>query len=107
MSLLLHATTLHPDLPIFSKTQPAPERPPRPITYFVDPTAPPVEEDESYDLYPESEALPYPRAGNGIVLPPELEDLSILIDDDTSTFSHVWDWRRNELYGRNNYTGVR
>ncbi|KAL9613178.1 MAG: hypothetical protein Q9167_002255 [Letrouitia subvulpina] len=107
VSLLLHATTLHPDLPIFSKVPPAPERPPRPITHFIDPTAPPVEEDESYDLYPESEVLPYPKAGNGIVLPPEFEDLSILIDDDTATFSHVWDWTRNELYGRNNYTGVR
>ncbi|KAI4215320.1 MAG: hypothetical protein LQ351_002220 [Letrouitia transgressa] len=90
-----------------SVVEPAAERPPRPITYFVDPTAPPVEEDESYDLYPESEALLYPKAGNGIVLPPELEDLSILIDDDTSTFSHVWDWRRSELYGRYNYNGVR
>ncbi|KAL8740775.1 MAG: hypothetical protein Q9190_006552, partial [Brigantiaea leucoxantha] len=102
VSLLLHATTLHPDLPVFSATRPTVERPPRPITHFIDPTAPPVEEDESYDLYPESEVLPYPKAGNGIVLPPELEDLELLIDDDFAVFSHVWDWSRNELYRRNN-----
>ena len=40
--------------------------------------------------YPESEHLPYPRAGNGIVLPPEGDDLDILVDEDVVTYSHSW-----------------
>lgn len=35
------------------------------------------------------EDLPYPKAGNGIVLPPESEDMEWLIDDDYETFSHT------------------
>lgn len=40
--------------------------------------------DTGYD-----EDLPYPKAGNGIVLPPEREDMAWLIDDDYETFSHT------------------
>ena len=35
------------------------------------------------------EDLPYPKAGNGILLPPEREDMEWLIDDDYQTFSHT------------------
>lgn len=35
------------------------------------------------------EDLPYPKPGNGIVLPPESEDMEWLIDDDYETFSHT------------------
>lgn len=35
------------------------------------------------------EDLPYPKAGNGIVLPPESEDMEWLLDDDYETFSHT------------------
>ncbi|KAL9595063.1 MAG: hypothetical protein Q9179_005137 [Wetmoreana sp. 5 TL-2023] len=48
VSLLLHATVLHPDLPVFATPQggPAPERVKRPVTHFVDPTAMGEEEGE-------------------------------------------------------------
>ena len=35
------------------------------------------------------EPLPYPKMGNGLVLPPELDDLDFMVDDG-STFSHSW-----------------
>ena len=47
------------------------------------------EEVEVYE-YIEPEPLPYPKAGNGIVLPPEEEDLGLLIDEDIVTYSHLW-----------------
>ncbi|KAI4180952.1 MAG: hypothetical protein L6R41_006909 [Letrouitia leprolyta] len=97
VSLLLHATVLHPDLPIFATPfgGPLPEKPKRPITYFVDPTAPVVEEED--DLYPDSEVLPYPKAGNGVPLPLEKDCLELLIDEDVGVYSHVWDWREKGL----------
>lgn len=55
-------------------------------------------DDDSYDLYSESDPLPYPKAGNGIPLPPEEDDLAFLIDDDVVTFSHCWNWDRHELF---------
>ncbi|KAL8922860.1 MAG: hypothetical protein Q9172_003400 [Xanthocarpia lactea] len=97
VSLLLHATVLHPNLPIFATASggPLPERRKRPITHFVDPTAPVEEEEE--DLYPESEPLPYPKAGNGVPLPSESESLALLIDEDVGVYSHVWDWDKKGL----------
>ena len=89
VSLLLHASTLHPDLPIF--------RPPVPVIVEPQPTRPPNHhiiqvEDEEVEVYEyiEPEPLPYPKAGNGIVLPPEEEDLGLLIDEDIVTYSHLW-----------------
>ncbi|KAL8758490.1 MAG: hypothetical protein Q9199_001470 [Rusavskia elegans] len=98
VSLLLHASVLHPDLPIFATPSggPLPERPRRPITHFVDPTAPPAEEEED-EMYPESEYLPYPKAGNGVPLPSESESLALLIDEDVGVYSHVWDWDKRGL----------
>ncbi|KAL8770539.1 MAG: hypothetical protein Q9209_003795 [Squamulea sp. 1 TL-2023] len=97
LSLLLHATVLHPDLPIFATPSggPLPERRKRPITHFVDPTAPVEEEDD--DLYPESEPLPYPKPGNGVPLPSEGDNLALLIDEDVGVYSHVWDWDKTDL----------
>ncbi|KAI4246191.1 MAG: hypothetical protein L6R40_002144 [Gallowayella cf. fulva] len=94
VSLLLHATILHPDLPIFATPSggPLPERPKRPVTQSVDPTAPIDEDEEEDDLYPESELLPYPKAGNGVRLPSESKDLALLIDEDVGVYSHTWDW---------------
>lgn len=90
VSLLLHANTLHPDLPIF--------RPPVPIIIEPQPTRPlnhhlmQVDGEEEVEVYEyiEPEPLPYPKAGNGIVLPPEEEDLGLLIDEDIVTYSHLW-----------------
>ncbi|KAL8807122.1 MAG: hypothetical protein Q9223_004454 [Gallowayella weberi] len=97
VSLLLHATVLHPDLPIFATSSggPLPERPKRPVTHFVDPTAPAEEEED--DLYPESDPLPYPKAGNGVPIPSESENLALLIDEDVGVYSHVWDWDKRGL----------
>ncbi|KAL8650806.1 MAG: hypothetical protein Q9226_004985 [Calogaya cf. arnoldii] len=96
VSLLLHASVLHPDLPIFATPSggPLPERPKRPITHFVDPTAPPVEEEEEDETFFE---LPYPKAGNGVPLPSESESLALLIDEDVGVYSHVWDWDKKGL----------
>lgn len=58
--------------------------------------------DDTYELYSETDPLPYPRAGNGVRLPPESDDLSLLIDDDVQTFSHVRHWERSELFGKEN-----
>ncbi len=60
-----------------------------------------AEEEEIYDLYPASGPLPYPKAGNGVPLPREKDDLAFLIDDDAITFSHVWSWNRRDLFGEN------
>ncbi|KAL2043930.1 hypothetical protein N7G274_003450 [Stereocaulon virgatum] len=90
VSLLLHASTLHEDLPIF---RPAPLAP---VPIIVEPQPmrpghpPQLEEEESYEVYIEPEPLPYPKPGNGIVLPPEDDDLSLLIDEDIVTYSHLW-----------------
>ncbi|KAL8778335.1 MAG: hypothetical protein Q9213_007465 [Squamulea squamosa] len=97
VSLLLHGTVLHPELPIFATPSggPLPERRKRPITHFVDPTVPIDEEDD--DLYPESEPLPYPKPGNGVPLPSEGDNLALLIDEDVGVYSHVWDWEKMNL----------
>lgn len=34
-----------------------------------------------------------------MLLPPEQDDLDLLIDNDVMTFSHVWNWERSELFG--------
>lgn len=52
------------------------------------------EEEDTADYYglyyPDNDPLPYPKAGNGVRLPPENDDIGILIDDDEATFSHRW-----------------
>lgn len=80
VSLLLHACTLHEDLPVF-----APPPPPPPVQ-MLDST---VDEEELY-VYIEPDPLPYPKAGNGLRLPPEDDDFEILIDEDIVTYSHLW-----------------
>ncbi|KAF6239675.1 hypothetical protein HO173_002221 [Letharia columbiana] len=80
VSLLLHASTLHEDLPVFGPP------PPPPPVQVLEPTA---DEEELY-VYVEPDPLPYPKAGNGLLLPPEDDDLDILIDEDIVTYSHLW-----------------
>ena len=80
VSLLLHASTLHEDLPVFAP-------PPAPLAVqLLEPTA---DEEEIY-VYVEPDPLPYPKAGNGLLLPSEDDDLDILIDEDIVTYSHLW-----------------
>ncbi|KAL9582730.1 MAG: hypothetical protein Q9212_003130 [Teloschistes hypoglaucus] len=107
VGLLLHATLLHPELPVFATPQgfPPKERQRRPVTHFVDPTLSIAEgddnddddDDEEEDLYPDAENLPYPRAGNGVVLPPEDGFLGLLVDDGVEgkrgVYSHRFDWQ--------------
>ncbi|MDI1492304.1 MAG: hypothetical protein OHK93_003517 [Ramalina farinacea] len=46
-----------------------------------------AEDDDTYE-----EPLPYPRTGNGLVLPAEEEDFDVLVDEGVGgpTFSHSW-----------------
>ena len=67
VSLLLHACHMHPDLPILA------QKPNSSLSHTK------AEEDNIFS---------YPKAGNGIPMPSEQDYLSILIDDDTTTFSH-------------------
>lgn len=103
VSLLLHATSLHPSLPIFSAAQTSsmapPAKPAVPVPGFA---ATPItgDDDDTYDLYSESDPLPYPKAGNGIPVPPEDDDLAFMIDDDVVTFSHRWNWDRSGLFNK-------
>ena len=93
VSLLLHASNLHPELPLFAPDARPAAKPSLAVEEqadkdtndeVVDLASPPAEDSEYEDI------LPYPKAGNGIKLPPESEDLEFLIDDDTVTFSHTW-----------------
>ena len=45
-----------------------------------------LEDDEGYS----EEPLPYPKMGNGLVLPPEEEDRDILVDENEAVYSHSW-----------------
>lgn len=84
VSLLLHACTLHEELPVFAPPPPPPPLPELPRWQGWG------EEEEVYEVYVEPDPLPYPKAGNGIILPPEDDDLDILIDEDVVTYSHLW-----------------
>ena len=86
VALILRASSLYPDLPILK-----PPPPPETWTAALSATLqkPPVAKAEAeYEYY--DEPLPYPRAGNGVRLPPEEEDTGVLIDDDVDTYSHSW-----------------
>ncbi|EXJ83034.1 hypothetical protein A1O3_06851 [Capronia epimyces CBS 606.96] len=105
VSLLLEASNLAPDLPIFKRLVPVSQ----PIdfpqaqftsTYVTPASKPPMfadkdprnttdTVDEGYDDYFEDHSALYPKAGNGVQLPPESEDLHILLEGkDSKTFSH-------------------
>ncbi|KIY03384.1 uncharacterized protein Z520_00075 [Fonsecaea multimorphosa CBS 102226] len=109
--LVLHASDLAPDLPLFQTLAPPPPPPPPPPPQLAMPQAQftstyvtPVskvpsfganevgednEVDEGYDGYFDEHAALYPKPGNGVQLPPESEDLHILLEGkDCRTFSH-------------------
>nr|KAK5440430.1 hypothetical protein LTR18_007718 [Exophiala xenobiotica] len=102
VSLLMQASDLAPDLPLF-QTLVAPPQPPKlspaqfTSTYVTPVTNPPAfleadageAVDEGYDGHYDEHAALYPKTGQGIQLPPEREDLHILLEGKTSrTFSH-------------------
>ncbi|MCJ1376615.1 hypothetical protein MMC20_007858 [Loxospora ochrophaea] len=95
VALLLHATFLHPSLPIFSS--PLRQRPPTsapglssdPISHALAEDADPLVETEEQP-YDDRDLLPYPKPGNGLQFPPESQSLALLLDEDIVTFSHLW-----------------
>jgi hypothetical protein len=83
VSLLIHATSLHPNLPLF---------PPKPPLLTTNGEAATAAGDSAVYYYDENAELPYPKAGNGLPLPPESDDLGILVEDvdDAPYVSHRW-----------------
>ena len=75
VALLLDACNQHPDLAIFANTAEGAQTNGGAL----------VEEQLEEDIM-----FPYPKAGNGIPLPSERDCISLLLDDDTATFSHRW-----------------
>ncbi|KAL8787114.1 MAG: hypothetical protein Q9195_007942, partial [Heterodermia aff. obscurata] len=85
VSLLLHATTIHPSLPIFKAAKPPTQEAVQLVAQVPNQTLEQAAaEEELYDFFAERELLPYPRAGHGVAakLPPESEDLGMLLDED-------------------------
>ena len=103
VSLLMHSADLAPELPIFETLVPAPLAPP-PVpqaqftsTYVTPVSKPPAfadtdaadAVDEGYDGYYDDHAALYPKPGHGVKLPPESEDMHMLLEGNASrTFSH-------------------
>ncbi len=108
VSRLLHAADLAPDLPIFQTLVPPPPppvvmpqaqftssyvTPVSKVPSFGDKDAEDDEVDEGYDGYFDEHAALYPKAGRGLQLPPESEDLHMLLEGrESRTFSH---WQRS------------
>lgn len=105
VSLLLRSSDLAPDLPLFQTLVPPP--PPQvamPQAQFTSTYVTPVskipsfrdkdpgdedEVDEGYDGYFDEHAALYPKPGQGLQLPPERDDLHMLLEGKESrTFSH-------------------
>ena len=102
VSILLQATTLHPGLPIFAAAKPPTAEAIQLVTQTPTQTLEQAAaEEELYDFFAERELLPYPKAGHGVAakLPPESEDLHILLDEDSVTYSHSWGWTESDLFG--------
>jgi hypothetical protein len=104
VSRLLHASDLAPDLPLFQTLIPPPAPVVMPQPQFTSTYVTPVskvpsfagketgeddEVDEGYDGYFDEHAALYPKPGQGLQLPPESEDLHMLLEGkDSRTFSH-------------------
>ena len=87
VALLLRASALYSDLPIF-KPPPPPDTWTAAATAATTPQGAVAKGEAEYEYY--DEPLPYPKTGNGVRLPPEADALALLIDDDTTTYSHSW-----------------
>ncbi|KIV96971.1 hypothetical protein PV10_00781 [Exophiala mesophila] len=104
ISLVLDASHLAPDLPMFetlvSTHPPLATEAQFTSTYVTPVTGPPPTqttpgasggqaEDEGYDGYFDEHAALYPKPGFGVKLPPEKEDMHMLLEGrDCRTFSH-------------------
>ena len=121
VSLILSASELAPALPMFQA--PAPVLPAAKFvsSYTTPVSATPVyhtaagaaeadgEEDEGYETYVDEHALLYPKPGQGIKLPPEKDDMRMLLEGKESrTFSHWVQGREGgrEFSGTGDVAGV-
>ncbi len=100
VDLLMQASTLAPHLPLW-QPPPAPP-PPQPTTTpnpnpasstredaYPTPKNEPNEAEDDYDEYGDEHAKLYPKPGSGVHLPPESEDLHMMLEGPESrTFSH-------------------
>lgn len=100
IDLLMQASTLTPQLPLW-QLPPAPP-PPRPSNAptpnpdsstkedaYPTPKNEPSDPEDDYDEDEDEHAKLYPKPGNGVQLPPEIEDLNMLLEGpESSTFSH-------------------
>lgn len=102
VDLLMQASTLAPHFPLWQPS-PAPELPPsqpaiaplpRPASptkedAYPTPKNEPSDPDDDYNEDEDEHAKLYPSPGNGVQLPPESEDLHMLLEGpDSRTFSH-------------------
>ncbi|KAL9102363.1 MAG: hypothetical protein Q9163_002485 [Psora crenata] len=88
VSLLLHATSLHEDLAVFEPT--TPNAASATVSMLEDAVVAGASLVADDDDEISEEPLPYPKMGNGLVLPPEEDDLDIMIDENIATWSHSW-----------------
>jgi hypothetical protein len=93
VDLLMQASMLAPNLSLWPAPPPPP---PRAVTAPMTGEAYPTPENESndpeddYDEYEDGHSRLYPKPGNGVQLPPENEDLHLLLEGPESrTFSHT------------------
>ena len=56
-------------------------------------------EEELSDLLAERELLPYPKAGQGVRLPMDLDALAWVVDEDVGVYSHRCGWTERDLFG--------
>ncbi|KAI9757921.1 MAG: hypothetical protein M4579_003257 [Chaenotheca gracillima] len=99
VTLLLHATTLHPTLPISTTTSTdgtATSASALPLSALPNGPTPPSEPSPLQadliepDPDPSNPLAPIPKPGHGLRLPPESEDLDWLVDEDFTVFSHIY-----------------
>lgn len=96
VSLLIHATTIHPSLPVFPSSQPQSTASEIPMAINgVGGQAMPRSEDKvaiEADIFDDDPPAHYPKPGFGLAqnLPPENEHLPWLVDENDEVFSHVF-----------------
>lgn len=124
INLILDGSHLAPDLPIFETLVPVPPPNVTPGAQFTSTYVTPVSNppqpadadgangndglDEGYDGYYDEHAALYPKPGFGVQLPPEREDLHMLLEGkECRTFSHwVRGMRGNQFSGTGNVSGA-
>ena len=114
VKLVLQGADLAPALPMFQVAAPVLLAAKFTSSYTTPVSATPVyhtaagaadadgDEDEGYETYVDEHALLYPKPGHGVRLPPEKDDMHMLLESkDSRTFSH---WVRGRDTGKE-YSG--